>query len=196
MAEVTVTTAWRSSFLDGVTLDLGPGQGSAFVSVSSWDILGTVVDANGESYTLVSRTLTHDFGTVGDYVISFSSCCRISTLVNAADENFRVEATVRLGNDTNGPRASLPAIMQMAAGVPNSIDINSFISGKSHVQLYRPKSLDAFPFLLTSTFLRVLHRCTSLILSYKEARKKYFLKTFVCLLFCVYFRLTRIPTLA
>ena len=82
MAELTVTTAWRSSYIDGISLDFGDG-GSIYIASSSWDTLGSLTDAAGESYTLVSRTITRDYGTVGDYIAFFQSCCRISTLVNA-----------------------------------------------------------------------------------------------------------------
>ena len=134
MTELTVTSAWRSDFIDGVFVDFGPGQGGASIDDDEWDILGTLFDAAGETYTLVSKTVVHDFGSPGDYVVAFQSCCRISSLVNAADQEFRVEAVVKLGMDFNGPQVSVPAIMQMSAGVPNSIDINGFISGKKNAR--------------------------------------------------------------
>ena len=123
--EYTVTTGWRSDSLDGVTLNFGDAS-SVFLSTGSATNLGTGQDAAGENYTILEWKGLHDYGTDGSFTMSFTSCCRVSTLTNAADASFLVQSDVDLqvdGSNTSSPISGIPVIIQMEAGKTNVFDL-------------------------------------------------------------------------
>ncbi len=109
-----VTTAWRSTFVGSTTLNFGDGT-------TTPDTVGqnfaTGVDATGLQYVFQQYVVTHTYPAVGQYTAFFTSCCRLSTLVNAGDDSFRVEAKVDAspGNIGN-PITLVPAIIQLQVG--------------------------------------------------------------------------------
>jgi MYXO-CTERM domain-containing protein len=109
-----VTTAWRADFIGTTTLDFGDGT-------SNPDTLGqtfaTGVDATGLQYAFTQYVVTHTYPALGQYTAQFNSCCRLSTLVNAADDSFRVEAKVDVSpGNTGNPISLIPAIIQLQVG--------------------------------------------------------------------------------
>ena len=109
-----VTTAWRSDFIGTTTLDFGDG-------VFNPDTLGQTfasgVDATGLQYVFTQYVVTHTYPSLGQYTAEFNSCCRLSTLVNANDDSFRVEAKVDVSpGNTGNPISLVPAIIQLQVG--------------------------------------------------------------------------------
>ena len=109
-----VTTAWRSDFIGTTTLDFGD-------NISNPDTLGQTfasgVDATGLQYVFTQYVVTHTYAANGQYTAQFNSCCRLSTLVNAADDSFRVEAKVDVSpGNTGNPISFVPAIIQLQVG--------------------------------------------------------------------------------
>lgn len=121
--EVQVTTAWRSSFLDGVFVQFGDG-GSASLAVGAASNLGTFTDSTGTSYTILRWTVNHTYPSAGPYTVQFSSCCRIGALVNAANASYRVSSVVDMnGGNTGSPVSSVPVISQMVQGGLNTLPL-------------------------------------------------------------------------
>lgn len=60
--------------------------------------------------------ILHTYGGPGPFTASISSCCRISTLRNSADANFRIATIVDLNLETNSPVSNLPPIVNVAPG--------------------------------------------------------------------------------
>ena len=112
----TVTTAWRVSpstrlfFGDGGYVDRSESQMTKI--------------ATGPDYAVWRYTVTHTYTSDGPFTAYFESCCRISSLVNAADASFRVQSVVDLRSDNQGsPVSSIPVILQMIQGGPNSVPL-------------------------------------------------------------------------
>ncbi|HRI65794.1 MAG TPA: MopE-related protein [Polyangium sp.] len=112
-----IVAAWRFDMPDEMRLDFGDGTASGSLTGL---FIGDGTDASTptpEQYKVYRYTATHTYPTAGQYVASFADCCRISTLQNAANQSFKVEAVVDLtpGN-TGNPATVVPAIVQMQTG--------------------------------------------------------------------------------
>jgi len=116
-----VVTAWRAAFTDTSNLNFGDGTSNG---LAQGPLIGSGFDTAGEEYRVFRYTATHTYPGAGQYVASFDSCCRISTLTNGADEDFLVQAKVDLtpGN-TGNPASVVPAIVQMQIGGIRTIQI-------------------------------------------------------------------------
>ncbi len=126
-----VVTAWRSDYLDATSLAFGDGQTNPSTQGT---VIAKGVSSAGLSYTFLRYTVTHTYPAPGQYVASYNSCCRISELVNAPDNNFRAQALVDLtpGNKGNAV-AVVPAIvplqvngirtLTMAAADPDGVPV-------------------------------------------------------------------------
>jgi MYXO-CTERM domain-containing protein len=111
-----VSVAWRSDYLPVDTTSLIFGDGTTNPGTVG-SIIGSGVDATGNQYTFYSYVVTHTYPAASIYTASFTSCCRLSNLVNAHDDSFLVQAKV----DTNGgnignPVSFLPAVIQLQVG--------------------------------------------------------------------------------
>jgi MYXO-CTERM domain-containing protein len=111
-----VLVAWRSSYLpvDCSTLNFGDATSNpCTIGVTA----GSAFDASGAQYTLYRYVVRHTYATSGTYTAFFTSCCRLSTLLNAADDSFRVEAVVdTTSGNTGGVVGGMPAIVQLQTG--------------------------------------------------------------------------------
>lgn len=106
------TVAVRSTWGDyDFSVDYGDGSDSGPISVSTIGPLQ--VDATGETYNLRMYTVTYEYGAAaaGPYTAFHEACCRISTLEESPDGDYRFETTVDF-NDPKPPKALLPAIVQ------------------------------------------------------------------------------------
>ena len=118
--EFTSTQAWRLGAESPLPIDFGDG----FSDIGSSTVIGSFTDLAGEGYTILRYTVQHTYGSDGPFTASMSSCCRISTLVNAADQSERMETVVDLrGGNQGSPVSSLPVILQMVQGGVNSVSL-------------------------------------------------------------------------
>ncbi len=116
------TSVWRTS--PGVWLDTGafsPGSGprvnfpNTFVTSGS-DLTGT--------FQVYTHAASYTYPNEGPFEALYTSCCRISTLANAADDFWREEVTIDLrGGNTGGPTSNLPSVVQLVEIQPGSIQI-------------------------------------------------------------------------
>jgi len=127
--ELNVTIGWRSNGLGTVALNFGDGSGNLTLNAGNGTVIGTGTDANNESYTILNYVISHAYPGAGQYKAFFENCCRVSTLANAADDPFRVEADISLVGDasnTSGPISGIPVIIQFEAGQVNSFVLPVF----------------------------------------------------------------------
>ena len=116
-----VTTAWRAGWVDSTTLQFGDG---GYNVTTQGAIIGSGVDAAGLEYKFTRYAATHTYAAAGQYTAYFGSCCRISELVNGADDDFRVEAKIDLTPGNTGNAVSVvPAIIQMQVNGTRTIQI-------------------------------------------------------------------------
>nr|AYM52543.1 cell surface protein [Aetherobacter fasciculatus] len=112
----TVTVSWNSAYqpVDSTSLSFGDNTTNP-ATVGSFIASG--VDATGNQYSTYSYVTTHTYPASSVYTASFTSCCRLSNLVNAGDNSFLVQAKVdtNAGN-TGNPVSFLPAILQFQVG--------------------------------------------------------------------------------
>jgi hypothetical protein len=117
---VTVTQAWRRSFFGtinvgstatGTALDFGDGTSTNAV------ITATSVNVT-DDWFYGSFTVTHTYaGAATSFTLSYSNCCRISTLQNNADGNFSSVSVVNLvAGNTGSPVSSTPPIINLPIG--------------------------------------------------------------------------------
>jgi len=118
--EFTVVSAWRTSFISNLRLYFGDGTSVR----PSYTVLNNYLDYEGESYTIVRYTVEHTYSSSSLYTAYSSSCCRISTLENAADDPFYLKTEVDLTNSNMGsPVSSIVPILQMSTNALNVVEI-------------------------------------------------------------------------
>jgi hypothetical protein len=112
--EFEIRVAWRSTFLDTVALNYGDGTSSSAMSGTAE---GNATDASGDGYTLMRYTTSHTYAASGNYTAFISSCCRVSSLVNAGDDAYRVETRIDLTNGHAHPPLTIAApVVPMQTG--------------------------------------------------------------------------------
>ncbi|WP_207434593.1 T9SS type A sorting domain-containing protein [Sabulibacter ruber] len=124
--EFKVSQAYRSGYFGNpeVGSTLVPDVDFSFGDGSSRDIPLLVTAVNeAQDWFYGVATFTHTYSEEGTYTANFSSCCRLVSLKNNSDLNYRVETTVQVGGGNNSPVATLPPIRtlpndQMAATFP------------------------------------------------------------------------------
>lgn len=114
--QFTITTAWRSGAVDCLSLNYGDGTQSPFTCST---IVASGVDIAGNPYQIGRLILNKTYSHAGPFNALITSCCRISNLVNAADQSWAVRTTVDLRDSLNlgSPVSSIPVILQVAKGV-------------------------------------------------------------------------------
>ena len=112
-----VLQAWRADFTDCVELNFGDGMTSSNGCASS-RVVSSKTDESGLNYKLFQYEVTHAYAPASrQYTVSFASCCRISSLINGADKNFRVEAKVVIGSGKRaGPESAMSSINVLEIG--------------------------------------------------------------------------------
>lgn len=110
-----VTVAWRAAFVDSTSLNFGDGQSNP--STTGIEV-GSGVDSTNQLYKVMRYLVTHTYAQNGVYTAWFNSCCRLSSIVNAGDDNFRIEAKVDVTNNGNSgnPVTAMPAITHLQTG--------------------------------------------------------------------------------
>lgn len=120
--DVTVTEAWRSAAVGGLSYSWGDGTGN--FSHFGAPVIATGTDSAGAAFTVTRRTYTHTYPNDGPFTVVGTSCCRIFGLVNASSAPERIGAVIDLGGGNQGsPVSSIPVILQMVHGGVNSISL-------------------------------------------------------------------------
>lgn len=119
--------AWRASGPD--MLPIVPGDGSSAI-IGAVNDIGTFMDLSGDGYIVREYTVQHTYTAQsvtnfnGIFLAYSESCCRISNLINAADDSERIETVVDLNNgNTGSPVSSSPIILQMGKDQLNVINL-------------------------------------------------------------------------
>lgn len=74
-----------------------------------------------DNWSYAEGTFTKTYANpLGVYTAFFQSCCRISTLVNNRDAQYRVETVVNLGQGNTSPVSTMPPIINLPVGNPNA----------------------------------------------------------------------------
>ena len=116
-----VVVAWRQAFVDSTTLVFGDGTQNPNTAGTK---IGEGVDASNDPYQVQRYTVTHTYPAKSVYTAFFTSCCRISELINAGDDSFRVEAIVDLtAGNTGNAVSALPPIFQLQTGGLRTVQI-------------------------------------------------------------------------
>jgi hypothetical protein len=69
-----------------------------------------------EDWFYGEAVVTHTYASNANFLAFFASCCKISTLQNNRDGNWRVESVVTVGNNNNSPVVTLPTIANLPTG--------------------------------------------------------------------------------
>ncbi|NDA67464.1 MAG: hypothetical protein EBY09_12640, partial [Verrucomicrobia bacterium] len=116
--EITVTEAWavNSGGIGSIFYNFGDGSGGFTASTATR--IATLADIAGEQFEVWRYSTTHTYPSNGIFTVDGSSCCRISTLVNAPDasEAFTMLVDLRNPANTGSPVTTAPVILQMQAG--------------------------------------------------------------------------------
>jgi hypothetical protein len=133
--------AWRLNSLSGVnavgnvvsnfdSLLFGDGTSTQiFLKVLSVNVAENwlVAEAGtGSTPATFTPGFTHAYPNSGPFTVSMESCCRISTLRNNRDGQYRNETIVRPGTGNASPVSSLPPIVQVADNTTVSFQIPGF----------------------------------------------------------------------
>ena len=117
----TVRTNWRSSSVDGTTLQFGDGNINPGVTGAT---IGLTTDGNGNSITITEYSVDHTYSAAGSYTAFFESCCRVSGLQNGSSADFRIESTVVLAPGSNaGPRLTALPFVQLQSNATRTFTI-------------------------------------------------------------------------
>jgi hypothetical protein len=76
-----------------------------------------------QDFFVGTQTLSYTYPSPGSYTAFFENCCRLSTLQNNHDQNFRNETLVDVGAGNSPPVSSLPPIVQVPANQNISFQI-------------------------------------------------------------------------
>ncbi|WP_118974545.1 HYR domain-containing protein [Taibaiella koreensis] len=121
---ITLTQSYRmsnwpgvavgSTISDGVFLNFGDNSNAQVsLKVNSVNV--------AEDYFIGTFTTTHTYASSGDFNVSYSNCCRLSTLQNNADGNFGQVTSVNLSTSNLGsPVSTLPPVVSVSTGLPNA----------------------------------------------------------------------------
>lgn len=117
-----ITQAWRRSFAWNTTPVVGGlpvFTGNFFFGDSTQAPMNVNVTAVNitENWFYGIANITHTYSGEGPWTAYFGSCCRISTLQNNFDGNFRVETQVDFRNGNNSPISTLQPIVNLSTGL-------------------------------------------------------------------------------
>jgi hypothetical protein len=112
-----ISQAWRISFFFGGTPSVGATVTTSslnFGDGTSVPVTLTITSVNPvEDWFFGSFTVNHTYAGTGNYTAWWFDCCRISSLVNNPDGNYRVQTTVNVGSGNSSPVSSLTPIINL-----------------------------------------------------------------------------------
>ena len=108
---ITVKTAWRYNSIDSISLATSPSFATTQLSN---DIIYVNGDSSNADYALQTTIFkAYNLDPSVQYLVSFSSCCRISTLLNNADGDWNIQSTIYLNQGNLAPKVDLPIIFEI-----------------------------------------------------------------------------------
>lgn len=82
----------------------------------------TVTSVNlTDDWFFAEATFTHVYVNTGNFTVSFTGCCRISTLENNADDNYGLNTVVNVGSGNRSPVATIIPILNVPSGQPAAV---------------------------------------------------------------------------
>ncbi|WP_198666921.1 HYR domain-containing protein [Taibaiella helva] len=120
----TLTQSYRMSNWTGVSVGstISDGVFLSFGDNNSEQVSLKVNSVNvAEDYFIGTFTTTHTYSSSGNFEVSYSNCCRLSTLQNNANGNFGQVTSVNLGtNNLGSPVSTLPPVVSVSTGLSNA----------------------------------------------------------------------------
>jgi hypothetical protein len=122
---MVVTNSYRLSSFPGVAVGTTVNPGSVLQfgdgGNASIDLQVTSVNST-EDYFIGTFTVVHTYAAgTDDFTVSYSGCCRLSTLQNNPDGNFGEVTTINLGTTNLGsPVSILPPVVSVSTGLPTA----------------------------------------------------------------------------
>ena len=122
-----ISQAWRTDYAGywfvpniGDVIDItASGSGAMdFGDGTFASIILIVTAVNNDPNPLLAwfygtATITHTYAAAGNYLASFESCCRISSLFNNPDGEFRVQTLVNAGSGNSSPVSTVTPIIDL-----------------------------------------------------------------------------------
>lgn len=145
LVEFTLESAWRKSYFAGGSFFIGDTvtEHSTFLPDVTdpsieYNLDFTVNTINEvEDWFIGTTVLTHEYAGDGDFTAEFLRCCRISSLINNPDADFRLSTgvSVTAGSQAESPRTTTLPIITAIVGEP----LDSVVS-VSHSDTSQPLS--------------------------------------------------------
>lgn len=119
--EFKVTQGWRRSAFGGANVGSTVNVGSLQYTTGSPSPVNLVVSAVNipEDWFFGEAIILKTFTSAGDVDAFFTTCCRISTLENAADMSLRISTRVNVGTGNNSPVTNVPPIVNVQESTIN-----------------------------------------------------------------------------
>jgi hypothetical protein len=119
--DFAITSYWRRSFSASFSSGVGSTVSAYFFDFG--DASGTTT-ANqvitGESlagdWIQVTQTVSHTYASATSFTASLQSCCRLSSLQNNGDGNFRIQSLVNIDGTSSADENSASPIFEVADG--------------------------------------------------------------------------------
>ncbi|MDP6344042.1 MAG: PEP-CTERM sorting domain-containing protein [Alphaproteobacteria bacterium] len=116
-----VTSYWRRSFFANQAVGQQNVSHVFNFGDGNTDSSGHTIDAINVSndWMKVTNSYTHTYASSGTFTAYLQSCCRLSTMVNNSDGNFRIETTMNVGDGSSSPNVggSSPIFLVPDGGV-------------------------------------------------------------------------------
>ncbi|KAB7623960.1 outer membrane beta-barrel protein [Alkalilimnicola sp. S0819] len=109
---VTVKTAWRLNAENSVTT-LASSNGDGAAAPSFTQLSESTFDIGGKYTLQTTRLEARDLDPTVDYLVFYSSCCRIGNLENNANGSFKIQTIIALNNGNRAPQIEMPIIVDV-----------------------------------------------------------------------------------
>lgn len=126
--KITVSQAWRKSYFTGVVqggtvntgvLDFGDGTATSVLLEVS-----TINPTDDWFYGAFVYTKTYPAApAITNYNVTFTGCCRLSSLVNAADGGYSSSTVINVGTTNNSPIATTDPIKNVQINTINTFSV-------------------------------------------------------------------------
>lgn len=120
--EYKISQAWRKSFFGG-TLNVGSlvSTGTFYTGIGFMNVNLEITSINAaEDWFYGEFTTIVTYASAGNYQAYFDGCCRISTLKNNADDEFKISTSVTVGNGNDAPVTTISPYINLAIGNTNA----------------------------------------------------------------------------